>query len=85
MPSVPLRVQLPQVASASKWLKAVPSGREPVRISCRFGVSVRPLTGCPFSEEARAELIANADATGLDPGLEELGALHSLSSGSLEH
>jgi len=31
-------------------------------------------------DEALAELIANADATGLDPGLEELSALRSLSA-----
>src|SRR5689334_4882590 len=28
---------------------AVPSGREPVRMSCLFGVSPRPLTTSPFS------------------------------------
>ena len=31
---------------------AVPSGCEPVRMSCRFGVSPRPLTTSPFSVSA---------------------------------
>ena len=39
-----LLVQLSQVCSA-----AVPSGLEPVRMSCRLGLSPLPLTGLPFS------------------------------------
>jgi hypothetical protein len=41
--SLPL-VQLLQVMSANRLpvVKAVPSGREPVRMSCVFGFSVRP-------------------------------------------
>src|SRR3954469_22416950 len=34
---------------SSAPVNAVPSGREPVRMSCRFGVSPRPLTTSPFS------------------------------------
>ena len=46
-----LLVQLWQVRS-SPAAKAVPSGCEPVRMSCRFGVSPRPLTISPFSFSA---------------------------------
>ena len=42
-PSAPPFVQLPQVVSLC-GAKAVPSAREPVRMSCSFGVSPRP--GC---------------------------------------
>ena len=46
----PFLVQLPQVMSVKKAPgKAVPSGREPVNISCRFGFSPRPATSSPFS------------------------------------
>jgi hypothetical protein len=47
-PSVPDLVQLPQVMSG-KGANAVPSGREPVRMSCLLGFIVRSLTGWPFS------------------------------------
>src|SRR5437867_1938107 len=43
--------QLPHVRS-SPAAKAVPSGWEPVRMSCMFGVSPRPLTFSPFSVSA---------------------------------
>ena len=46
-----LLVQLSQVRSSPAG-KAVPSGCEPVRMSCRFGVSPRPLTTSPFSLSA---------------------------------
>src|SRR6266446_909227 len=45
----PLLVQLPQVVSPPAVEKR-PSGSEPVRISCSFGVSPRPLTASPFSK-----------------------------------
>jgi hypothetical protein len=44
-------VQLPQVVSTAPAI-AVPSGCEPVRMSCWFGVSPRPLTTSPFSVSA---------------------------------
>jgi len=47
----PLLVQLPQVVSRRPSRSARP-GSEPVRISCSFGVSPRPLTISPFSSEA---------------------------------
>src|SRR5262245_44004376 len=47
----PLCDQLPQVRSSPAG-KAVPSGWDPVRMSCMFGVSPRPLTGSPFSVSA---------------------------------
>src|SRR5262245_19416090 len=52
----PLCVQLPQVWS-SPGGKARPSGVEPVRMSCRFGVSPRPLITSPFSLSAVCLLI----------------------------
>src|SRR5262249_51573267 len=47
----PLLLQLPQVRS-SPAAKARPSGCEPVNMSCRLGVSPRPLTTSPFSLSA---------------------------------
>src|SRR5437879_5815189 len=47
----PLLVQLPQVVSPPAVEKR-PSGSEPVRMSCSFGVSPRPLTISPFSVKA---------------------------------
>src|SRR5438046_898546 len=47
----PLLVQLPQVVSPPAVEKR-PSGSEPVRMSCSFGVSPRPLTISPFSFKA---------------------------------
>src|SRR6185437_9117347 len=46
-----LPVQLWQVLSSPAG-KALPSGCEPVKASCRFGVSPRPLTTSPFSVSA---------------------------------
>src|SRR5947207_9954140 len=46
-----LLVQLVQVASSGPGI-AVPSCWLPVRISCWFGVSPRPLIGLPFSSSA---------------------------------
>jgi len=45
---LPLLVQLLQVVSLSPGT-ALPSAEEPVRMSCWFGVSPRPLTDPPFS------------------------------------
>src|SRR5512137_2142574 len=50
-PSAPLFVQLLQVLS-SLPANAVPSGCDPVRMSCWLGVSPRPLTTAPFSFSA---------------------------------
>src|SRR5688572_13256501 len=47
-PSLPDLVQLPQVMSVCE-ANAVPSRREPVRMSCLFGLSPRPFTFWPFS------------------------------------
>src|SRR5258708_12544742 len=44
----PLLLQLPQVVSPPAVEKR-PEGSEPVRMSCSFGVSPRPLIGSPFS------------------------------------
>src|SRR4029077_12976146 len=46
-----LFAQLPHVRSSAP-ANAVPSGCEPVRISCMFGVSPRPFTISPFSVSA---------------------------------
>jgi len=52
-PSVPLFVQLPHVMSGNGAPGyAVPSGREPVSMSCMLGFSVLPLTIRPFSSSA---------------------------------
>src|SRR5690242_6853827 len=47
----PLFVQLPQVVSPPAVEKR-PDGSEPVRMSCSFGWSPRPLIGWPFSSSA---------------------------------
>src|SRR5436305_4121237 len=47
----PLFVQLPQVVSPPAVEKR-PCGSEPVRMSCSFGCSPRPLIGWPFSSSA---------------------------------
>src|SRR5712692_9986149 len=47
----PLFVQLPQVVSPPA-VENIPAGSEPVRMSCMFGVSPRPLTIPPFSVRA---------------------------------
>src|SRR5205085_8926825 len=47
----PLLVQLPQVVSPPA-VEYIPAGSEPVRMSCSFGVSPRPLIGWPFSSSA---------------------------------
>src|SRR5215831_8277298 len=47
----PLFVQLPHVVSTLPAI-AVPSGCDPVRMSCMFGVSPRPLTTSPRSVSA---------------------------------
>src|SRR5580765_8658818 len=47
----PLFVQLPQVVSPPA-VEKYPAESEPVRISCSFGVSPRPLTISPFSVRA---------------------------------
>src|SRR5215204_2706560 len=47
----PLLAQLPQVVSPPA-VEYMPFGSEPVRMSCSFGVSPRPLTGSPFSVSA---------------------------------
>jgi hypothetical protein len=53
-PSGPPFVQLPQVMSGKRPIGgcAVPSMREPVRMSCLFGLSVRPFTRRPRSSSA---------------------------------
>src|SRR5262245_40520392 len=52
----PLFVQLPQVVSPPA-VENMPIGSEPVRMSCSFGVSPRPLIGWPFSSSAFCLLI----------------------------
>src|SRR2546423_14612817 len=47
----PLFAQLPQVVSPPA-VEYMPIGSEPVRMSCSFGVSPRPLTISPFSVRA---------------------------------
>src|SRR6267142_1509879 len=47
----PLFAQLPQVVSPPAVEKR-PDGSEPVRMSCSFGCSPRPLIGSPFSDSA---------------------------------
>ena len=60
--------------------KAVPSAVEPVRMSCRFGVSPRPLMTSPFSDRLfcllslllalcrSSTLVGDDDALGIHPG-----------------
>ena len=58
--------------------KAVPSGREPVSMSCLTGFSVRPLTIWPFSSSAVTETLDYAGICFKEKKYEEVAELINL-------